>query len=219
MGAFWDALWLQSSRWYSLRIFGRHWRLALAAVLSLSVAIAATMIGFAAYNALLLRPPGVGDPGSLLFIHAHTAMEPFGALSFDEFTDYLTPTPGRFRDCRVPALHRQHKVPYRRHATRTGAVDVRLGQLLACWVCPLALASDLRAFSPTPAAISWSVTRSGRGLDPIRESSAHVRLNDQPVTIAGVAPATFGGMTLVWEPDVWISLQRHRRSSGAHPAS
>ena len=27
-GAFWDALWLRSSRWYALRLFGRHWRLA-----------------------------------------------------------------------------------------------------------------------------------------------------------------------------------------------
>ena len=30
-GAFWDALWLRSSRWYALRLFGRHWRLAAAA--------------------------------------------------------------------------------------------------------------------------------------------------------------------------------------------
>src|SRR6185295_18870438 len=78
VGAFWDALWLQSSRWYSLRLFGRHWRMALAAVLSLSVAIAATVIGFASYNALLLRPPGVNDPGSLLLIHAQTATEAYG---------------------------------------------------------------------------------------------------------------------------------------------
>src|SRR6185295_10526631 len=44
-GAFWDALCLQSSRWYALRIFGRHWRLALTALLSLSIAIAATVMG------------------------------------------------------------------------------------------------------------------------------------------------------------------------------
>ena len=43
-GAFWDALWLQSSRWYSLRLFSRHWRLAVTALLSLSIAIAATVI-------------------------------------------------------------------------------------------------------------------------------------------------------------------------------
>src|SRR4029453_19001554 len=87
-GAFWDALWLQSSRWYSLRLFGRHWQLALAAVLSLSVAIAATVIGFAAYNALLLRPTGVGDPASLLYIHAHTSSEPFASVSFVDYVYY-----------------------------------------------------------------------------------------------------------------------------------
>ena len=87
-GAIWDALWLQSSQWYSLRLFQRHWRLGLAAVLSLSTAFAAVVIGAAAYNALLRRPPGVRDPESLQFIHIRTASEPFGAASFDEFTYY-----------------------------------------------------------------------------------------------------------------------------------
>ncbi len=47
------------ARWHSLRLFGRHWRLALTALLSLGIAIAAVVIGLSAFNALLLRPPGV----------------------------------------------------------------------------------------------------------------------------------------------------------------
>jgi hypothetical protein len=84
----WDALWLQSSRWYSVRLFGRHWRLAFTAVLSLSIAIAATVMGFSAYNALLLRPPGVGDPASLRLIHLRTMSEAFDAASFPEYVSY-----------------------------------------------------------------------------------------------------------------------------------
>ena len=71
-GAVWDALWLQSSHWHSLRLFGRHWRLTLTAVLSLGVGIAAIVVGFATSNALLFRPPGVADPSSLLTIHVRT---------------------------------------------------------------------------------------------------------------------------------------------------
>ena len=64
-GALWDALWLQSSHWYSLRLFARHWRLSLTALLSLGAGISATVVGLAVSNALLLRPPGVTDPRSL----------------------------------------------------------------------------------------------------------------------------------------------------------
>src|SRR6188768_4074635 len=88
LGAFADALWIQSRRWYSLRLFGRHWRLALAAVLSLTVAMAATVMGLAAYNAILVRPPGVGDPATLEFIHIRTASDAWGSASFPEFEEY-----------------------------------------------------------------------------------------------------------------------------------
>ena len=81
-GAFADALWLQSARWHSVRLFGRHWRLGLTALFSLSIAIAAVVIGLSAFNALLLRPPGVTDPASLRLIHVRTDAEPFGAASF-----------------------------------------------------------------------------------------------------------------------------------------
>ena len=77
-GAFVDALWLQSSRWYSLRLFGRHWRLTLTALVSLSIAITAVVVGLSAYNALLFRPPGVGDPATLRFVHVRTTSDMFG---------------------------------------------------------------------------------------------------------------------------------------------
>src|SRR5262245_11522972 len=68
-GAFRDALWMRSHRWYSLRLFARHWRLATAAVASLGFALAATTIALSAWNALLVRAPAAKDPGRLRFIH------------------------------------------------------------------------------------------------------------------------------------------------------
>lgn len=130
MGALWDALWLQSSRWYSLRLFGRHWRMALAAIVSLSVAIAATVIGFASYNALLLRPPGVNDPGSLLLIHAQTATEPYGQVSYAEYSDYITRTHVFSEIAAFPVLDLQHRLQNRRHVARARCGDPGLEQLL-----------------------------------------------------------------------------------------
>ena len=85
-------MWLQSHRWYSLRLFGRHWRLAATAVVSLAVGIAGTTIGFSAYYALMLRPPSVPAPHSLRLIHIRTADNPYEAASFPEFTTYRTTT-------------------------------------------------------------------------------------------------------------------------------
>src|SRR5262245_41827279 len=68
-GALADALWMQSARWHSARLFARHWRLAGAAWLSLSVAVAATTMAVSAWNALLVRPPAVTAPASLQSIH------------------------------------------------------------------------------------------------------------------------------------------------------
>jgi putative ABC transport system permease protein len=61
-------------------------------VLSLSLAIAATAMGLSAYNALLVRPPAVTDPGSLQLIHIRTPSEPFGAASFPEYADFRAHT-------------------------------------------------------------------------------------------------------------------------------
>ena len=219
MGALWDALWLQSSRWYSLRLFGRHWRMALAAIVSLSVAIAATVIGFASYNALLLRPPGVNDPGSLLLIHAQTATEPYGQVSYAEYSDYITRThvfseiaafPSSISSIgfRIDDTWLEHVVATQvsNNFFRVLGVTPRLGVLTL-----RALPSDGVGDIVLSSAF-WRKLGSDPGL-----IGKTVRLNDQPVTIVGVTPTTFGGMTLIWEPDVWLSLKGAERVLGSSP--
>ena len=109
-GALWDALWLQSSHWHSLRLFGRHWRLALTAVMSLGAGNAATVIGLATANALLLRPPGVADPRSLLTVSVRTPSAPYGPASFDEYTYYRTNTQA-FSDVAAFPFHLDDYLP------------------------------------------------------------------------------------------------------------
>ena len=95
-GALWDALWLQSSRWYSLRLFGRHWRMALAAILSLSVAIAATVIGSRLVQRVCCSGPRSERPGSLLLIHARTPARAIRAGVLPGIQRLQSPAPTSF---------------------------------------------------------------------------------------------------------------------------
>ncbi|MEO7192955.1 MAG: ABC transporter permease [Vicinamibacterales bacterium] len=204
-GAFWDALWLQTSRWYSLRLFGRHWRLALSALLSLSVAIAATAMGFSAYNALLLRPPGVTGVASLRLIHVRTTSDPFGPASYPEFVDYRERT-GSFAD--IAAF------PYSISAV---LFDNRADQVVATQVSDnffsvlgiTARAGTLVFHSavagPAPEIVIGERLWRSLGSAPT-VVGREVRLNDHRVTIVGVVPSTFTGMTWGFNPDVWMSL-------------
>ena len=217
-GAISDALWLQSSQWYSLRLFGRHWRLALAAVLSLSTAFAAVVIGAAAYNALLLRPPGVSDPNSLQFIHVRTESEPFGPASFDEFTYYRAHTRA-FSD--VAAF------PYQ-IATADLTTDARSEHVLVTQVSHnyfsvLGLKGAVGSVSlgNAPSDDRPDIVISRRLWTKLGAShsliGATVRLNDQPVVVVGVAPPALTGMTLIWDPDVWMSFKTAEKVLSSDP--
>jgi len=219
-GAVWDALWLQSHRWYSLRLFGRHWRLAATAILSLAIGIAATTTGLSAYNAALLRPPAVAEPRSLRLIHIHTLENPFDAASLPEFTTYRTSTRA-FSD--IAAF------PYEISSLALKAGD-RMSQIVAVQVSDNffgVLGVEPRAgvltLGTSPRHDVFGVVVSEKlwrtlGSDP-RIVGATIRINDQPVTVAGVAAGTFGGMTWAFEPDVWMSFDTAQKVRGSPPTA
>jgi predicted permease len=209
-GAFWDALWLQSSRWYTLRLFSRYWRLALAAVLSLSVAIAATVAGLSAYDALLVRPPGVRDPGSLRLIHISTASEPFGSASFPEYASYRDQTRA-FSD--IAAF------PYEISSTGLGAAGLNQ-QVMTTEVSDNFF--SVLGVTPEAGTLAFGAAISGDGeagevvishalwrtLGAAMASVGKtVRLNDHAVTIEGIVPSSYHGMTWAFNPDVWMSFK------------
>jgi predicted permease len=210
-GAIWDALWLQSHRWYSLRLFGRHWRLAASAVLSLAIAVAAVTIGLSAYNVLMLRPPNVPAPRSLRLIHISTSENPYEAASFPEFTTYRTTTrafsdiaafPNWIATQSLTAAGRTEQIVATRVSDnffRVLGIKPRVGSL-TLRTAPADDVSDV--------VISERLWRS-LGSDPGIVGTT-IRLDDQPVTVAGVA-STFGGMTWYFEPDVWMSFRASER--------
>jgi predicted permease len=213
-GAFWDALWMQSSHWHALRLFARHWRLAITAVLSLGTGIAAMIVGLAAFDALLLRPPGVSDPGSLRTIHVRSRTDSYGPVSFDEYTYYRQ---------HAQAFSGIAAFPYS-VSTITFRTDERNQQAITTSVSDnyfavLGVGPELGHLSfPSDgdhvvmSHAFWKKT----GADP-RIVGAIVRLNEVPATVAGVAPPTFGRMLFVWEPDFWLSFKTAEHVLGNSP--
>jgi len=218
-GAVWDALWLQSHHWYSLRLFGRHWRLAATAVISLAVGMAATTLGLSAYNAAMVRPPHVADPATLRLIHINTAENPFDAASFPEFTTYRATT---------RAFSGIAAFPYEISVFTLRAGD-RMPQIVATEVSDNFFAVlgveprvGVLTLRTSPAHDLFDVVISEKlwrtlGSDP-HIAGATIRINDQPVTVAGVAGA-FGGMTWGFEPEVWMSFDAAQRVSGSSPTA
>jgi predicted permease len=212
-GAIWDALWLQSHRWYSLRLFGRHWRLATTAILSLAVAVAAVTIGLAAYNALMLRPPTVASPRTLRSIHIRTLAEPFGSASFPEYTTYREATRA-FSDIAA--------YPY---AIATASLNGRSPQIMTTSVSDnffAVLGIGSRAgtlrFGASAAGDASEAVLSERlwrtlGGDP-RIAGRTITLNDQPVTVVGVADGSFAGMMWGFDPDLWMSFRASEKVFG-----
>jgi len=219
LGAFWDALWLQSRRWYTLRLFVGHWRLATAAVMSLTIAMAATVIGLAAYNAVLVRPPGVSDPSSLQFIHVRTTADPFGAASFPEYQDYRTRL-SAFSD--VAAFpYAISSIPFAMDSRREQAVVTHVS---ANFFQVLGIEPRLGrlALSSSSADTDQMVVVSERfwrllGADPGFVGS-RIRLNDQSLVVSGIVPSGFGGMTWGFSPDIWMSLETARPVLGVAAA-
>lgn len=211
VGAFWDALWLRSARWHSMRLFGRHWRLALAAVLSLSVALAAVTVGVAAYKTTLMRPAGVGDPARLQFIHARTPSTPFESVSYDEFTAYRE---------RAHAFTDIAAFPY---SIRT--VDLAIGDWREAGLLTQVSANYFTVLGVLPRLGSLTLRDDLDGVvigeklwrrldsDP-SIVGAQMQINGTPVVVVGIVPQTYGGLMFPWEPNVWISLQTNERMLG-----
>lgn len=73
---------------FSVRILTKHWKLTAVAVLSLAIAMAATVAGLSLFNALLLRPPMAASPSRLLTLYAQAPSGDAQSMSFLEYKFY-----------------------------------------------------------------------------------------------------------------------------------
>lgn len=73
---------------FSLRILAKHWKLTGVAVLSLAIAMAATVAGLSLFNALLLRPPMAASPSRLVTLYGQAPSGDVQQMSFLEYKFY-----------------------------------------------------------------------------------------------------------------------------------
>ena len=67
------------------RIFGKHWKLTLIAVFSLSVAMALGVIAISISNTFLFLPPAAPAADRLVMIYGHSATEDVGEISYPDY--------------------------------------------------------------------------------------------------------------------------------------
>jgi putative ABC transport system permease protein len=205
---------------HSLRMMAANWRLMLVAVLSLGTGLAAAVLGFGVFNALLLRPPGVRAAAELLTVFAATPAEPWGLFSYDEFRYY--------RD-RNQAFSGMAAFPH--EITGVALTDGDRHDMVSASYASdnffdvLGVQPALGTLRPIPGDRSLTVVltdRFWRRLGGDREIVGRtIWLNRQPARVIGVAPKTFAGMVLVFDPDIWLPLSVHaglRHAGDPEPA-
>jgi putative ABC transport system permease protein len=69
----------------SMRILGKHWKLTIIAVFSLSIAMALGIIAISVSNNVLLLPPAAADPERLVMIYSHSPGEDVGQISYPDY--------------------------------------------------------------------------------------------------------------------------------------
>ena len=161
-------------------------------------AIAATASASRVQRAVL-RPPGVGDPGSLRFIHAPHRDEPYGRRRFRNTATTATRTHVILRGRRLSVLDLEHRLLNDDTMARAGRGDARSRTTSSACSASTPRLGVLGTAEPLPSdgagdIVIWA-SASGGSWGPIPLVGTTVRLNDQPVTIVGVTPTTFSGMT------------------------
>jgi predicted permease len=196
--------WLQDLK-YTIRRLAKSPGLAVAAVASIGLGIAANATVFSMVSRFVLKPAPVGDPATLLEVHTTDKGECCNAFSWPTFVD-LRDTTKSFSGITgyhelVPASIGGNGEPERvwGQATTTNFFQVaQLGMTLGrgfraeeehAQVIVLGARLWKRRFGGDPAIAGKSVMLSGR-----------------PYTIIGVAPTEFRGLDLILDCEYWVPL-------------
>ena len=182
-----------------------HWRLTLTAVLSLAAAMTATVVGLGVFNAIMLRPPGVAAPADVLSVYVRSPEEPFDGVSFEDYRylrDHNTTFSGLAAFPFTLADWTFVDTTSGRRESVTGTM-VSSNYFDVLGVTPLAgqLTFPVEDTHASHTVVISEALWRRLGSDP-RLVGRSIRLDRQEVTIIGIVPPTFSGMTFAWQPDV-----------------
>jgi predicted permease len=192
---------------FSLRILRKHAKLTCIAILSLAIGMAAASVGLSTFNALLVQPPAVPEPNSLLTIYTVTPDSPFNQLSYPDYLYYRDNNSVFSGLCAMPFAITMQTLDFEHHE-KTGLLNVvsdnyfsvlGVQPLLGRWFAP---GEDDK--TSTAAILSYPYWKSlGADTGIVGKS---LTTNGASFTIIGVAPRGFTGTILSDLPDVWFPL-------------
>lgn len=199
---------------YAIRNLRNRPTVTIAAIASLAIGIGANTALFSVWNAALLRPLGIRDPGRVFALGYQTGL-PQGTLAEFDFPAFRA-----MRDESAPQLglagFEYEPVDI---ATEAGVASAQ-GALVTgnyfrlLGVQPIlgrdfAPEEDRASGAPAVAVISEGLWRSRFHAD-VTTPGRTLRINGHPFTIVGVIPAAFTGTVMGSAPDVWVATAMWR---------
>ncbi len=217
LGAFWDALWLQTYRWedemiqdirYGVRMLLKNRGFTLVAVLSLALGTGANTAIFSLINTVLLRPLPVRGPGQIVALNNMAERHIFPSFSYPNYKD-LRDRNEAFSGLigyRFTPLSLSHDGINKRlwGYEVTGnyfdvlGVNAALGQMIT--------PDDDRAAGAHPVTVlSYKYWQSSFGGDP-EIIGRDLIVNGRSYTVIGVAPKSFFGTEIIAAPDLFFPM-------------
>jgi predicted permease len=229
LGAFVDALWMQTYRWeddmfqdlrFGLRMLFKHKGLTAIAVLSLALGIGANTAIFSLVEAVLLRPLPFPEPDRLVMIWEDSSRK--GSFRGN-------PAPGNYSDWRTQNQVFEEVAAFSGtslNLTGDGEPEKINAQVVTTNFFSVLgsqpalgrtfLEADGRLEAGKVALISYALWQQRFGSDA-NLFGKEILLNDQPFTVVGVMPAGF--QLLGKEVDLWVPTtfsQRDLTDRGSH---
>ncbi|MBI1761539.1 MAG: ABC transporter permease [Acidobacteria bacterium] len=192
---------------YGVRVLLKQPGFTLIAVLTLALGIGANGVIFSLINALLLRPLPVEQPQELAAVFTSDfSSGDFGGSSYPDYADF------RARNQSFTGLVSYQPQPLSLNVD--GANERAFGEIVSgnyFTVLGLKLAlgrgflpeEELRPGAAAVAVISHKLWQTRFNSDPATVGR-NVKLNGQPFTIVGVAPANYGGLLRGLAVDWWV---------------
>lgn len=206
----WGWMWLERFG-QDLRYAGRMLRkspgFTLAAVLMLAIGIGVNVAAFGFFNFVLWRPVPVRDPGSLLRLERRSPDRfwsdmPYAEMAF--FRDHSRTLSALLAQKEARLFVEGESKPARANFVTANFMS-ELGAH-PVWGRVLDPGRDNAAGAEPVAVLSYGFWERHFGADPSVVGKT-IRLNDKPVTVAGVVSREFSGLRMS-EPDVWIALRQ-----------
>ena len=177
------------------------------AIVTLAIGIGVNAVAFSAINGLIYKPNGFPAPDSLGWITLQATGNPYGQVSWQEYLD-ISQNAKAF-DAIIAEGRRPLGLQVGRDVRQVWALCVSSNYLATLRVQPAIgriLSERDAASSDLAVVVSDRFWTTHVGGDSIAGKT--ITLNGRSAAIVGVLPDTFQGPGGLFEPDVWVPLER-----------